>query len=164
MTPIWIAINPNSSTTSYSIVPVIWEQENQKNFNLKRFYKTYSSEEVDKLFMNTFPRYYRGMVIVEKNNIFGFIWSGDVSHEDLNTALDKNQEKLNIPHYSYLKLYTDARYGRFYTPWLFPIVFDEGQLRANLNKASLEKLEQFGGVKTLGLSSSDWETIKEESW
>lgn len=144
---------------------VLWETIPQAKMSLMSYYKSFAGPEMDKLLGNTDSNYVRGFVINMAPSFLVYSWAGQILHEEIAQGLKTNAAKLKLPILDYPSLYESTVMGHFQKNWIFPVVYNEGSLRANLTNEILKQFNKEEKIKDLfKLTDQQWQAILNDAW
>lgn len=144
---------------------VLWEVLPHAKMILKSYYKSFASPEMDRLLGNTDPNYVRGFVINMAPSFLVYSWAGKILHDEIARALKANAAKLKLPILDYPSLYESTIMGHFQKNWVFPVVYNEGILRSNLNTDILKQFNKEEKIKDLfKLTDQQWQDMLDDAW
>lgn len=144
---------------------VLWESIPQAKMAMNSYYKTFASPEMDKLLGNTEAGYVRGFVINMSPSFLVYSWAGTILHEEIARGLQSNAAKLKLPTLDYVSLYESTIMGHFQKNWIFPVVYNEGSVRANLTRKILLQFNKEEKIKELfRLSDQQWTDMLDDAW
>jgi hypothetical protein len=144
---------------------MLWEMVPHGKMAMQSYYKSFASPEMDKLLGNTEPGYVRGFVINMVPAFLVYSWAGKILHEEIARGLKANAAKLKLPELDYPSLYESTIMGHFQKNWVFPVIYNEGSLRANLTNAILKQFNKEEKIKDLfKLTDQQWKNMLEDAW